>query len=71
MAPEEFGPIASLENLLAGAFGFERQDVRIRAELARRMHQRPIGLFTSATCGMAAGSATITTTQIPVLRWIA
>ncbi len=35
------------------------------------MHQRPIGLFTSATCGMAAGSATITTTQIPVLRWIA
>ena len=68
---EESGPIASLENLLAGALGFERHDARSRAELARQMHMRPIGLFTTAACGMAAGSATLASTNIPALHWIA
>ncbi|MCL6251736.1 EAL domain-containing protein [Altererythrobacter sp. KTW20L] len=35
------------------------------------MHTRPIGLFTSAACGMAAGSTTLAITAVPALRWIA
>jgi diguanylate cyclase (GGDEF)-like protein len=63
--------IPSLENLLAETFGFERGDARIRAELARRMHSRPIGQFMSAACGMATGCVTTAMMPPSLLEWAA
>jgi diguanylate cyclase (GGDEF)-like protein len=58
-------------NLLAKTFGFERTDARVRAELARTVHARPIGLLVSAACGVATGSVVLVTSTNAVLRWFA
>lgn len=35
------------------------------------MHARPIGLFVSAACGLAAGSVAVTASPVASMRWVA
>ncbi len=60
--------IFRLEDILTEQFGFERYDLRIRAEVARKMLSRPAGLALATACGVAAGSVSATMTQVPLLR---
>ena len=53
------GPIKSPEDILSDWFGFERQDLRVRAELARTMHARPLGLLLNCTCALIAGGVAL------------
>ncbi len=54
---------------MAASFGFDWQDARIRAELSRNMHGRPIGLFLNAACCVATASVAIFSSDIAMLRW--
>jgi len=57
-----------LENLLADTFGFERQDLQVRVELARNMVTRPAGLILSSACAVLAGGTISAATTLPGLR---
>ncbi|MEO5707527.1 MAG: bifunctional diguanylate cyclase/phosphodiesterase [Alteraurantiacibacter sp.] len=54
--------------MLIEGFGFERQDLRVRAELARAVQARPTGLLISCTCAAMAGGTAAYVTQIEPLK---